>query len=612
MFSMEAEEMLKLKSLNLEDLPAFCDNLRSFIIETVAKIGGHLGASLGVVELTVALHYVFSSPSDKIIWDVGHQCYPHKVLTGRKDKLENIRKLGGISGFTSIFESEHDIFGAGHSSTSISAALGILSSLTLYGKNSFVIPVIGDGAMSAGLAFEALNNITEIKGNMIVVLNDNDMSISPPTGAISKYLPRLANSESFNEIRNISKYILPKKIKYILKKAEKTVKNIVIGENIFEGFGMNYKGPFDGHDVISLVKLFQGIKLNEEVKFPLLLHIKTQKGKGYEPAEKAADKFHGVSSFCVETGVQNKSSLGESFSKVASCALLKAAKQDKAIVAITPAMKAGSVLEEFASSLPDRFFDVGIAEQHAVCFSAGQGISGLKPYCFIYSTFLQRAYDQVIHDVCLQNIPVRFIIDRAGIVGEDGATHNGVFDVAFLRVLPNIAICHPSSKEELEMAIEFSVNYNKGPLAIRFNKGLAPSFNYDSKFEFGRGNVIQTGSDIAILCIGKTLEYALEIKENFTIIDLRFIKPIDEELVVWAFKNHKKVVLIEDASIGGLYSIILELLHKNNISSAAFKEFILPDKFIEHGKVEEIHEELGLKGDKLKQEILRLLNNIKV
>lgn len=588
-----------LKKLQKAELPAFCEGLRKFIIETVSKTGGHLGASLGVVELTVALHYVFSSPSDKIIWDVGHQAYPHKVLTGRKDNLHTIRKEGGISGFTNIFESQHDVFGTGHSSTSISAGLGIMAAMHNSHEEGFVLPVIGDGAMSAGLAFEALNNAKEVMGRMIIILNDNDMSISPPTGAISKYLPRLANSPKILELEELSKKLLPEFAINLLKTAKKGVKNLITGENIFQSLGLKYYGPLEGNDVILLVEILQHLKENAHSNEPILLHIKTLKGKGYTPAENSADKFHGVSAFCVETGEQKKKVGNPNFSLVASAKLCELASQNPQIFAITPAMKAGSELSNFATRFPERFFDVGIAEQHAVTFSAGLAVEGAKPYCFIYSTFLQRAYDQIIHDVLLQNLPVRFIIDRAGIVGEDGATHNGVFDIAFLRILPNIAICAPCSKEELEKALEFSVGYEASSLAIRFPRG--ESFldrKPESSFEFGKARVLRKGtSEKAILAFGITVKYALETlaTQDNTIIDLRFLKPLDEALILETVINYKEVLLLEDGSIGGVYSSILELLHKNNISPANFKAITLPDKFIEHGPTAKIHEALGLK-----------------
>lgn len=595
-----------LKSLHVEDLPLFCSTLRQFIIETVSKIGGHLGASLGVVELTVALHYVFNSPEDKIIWDVGHQSYPHKALTGRKNLLHTLRKKGGISGFTNIFESSHDVFGAGHSSTSISAGLGMLSALVLNRQKGRVISVIGDGAMSSGLAFEALNNVKEIPGKMIIILNDNDMSISPPTGAISKYLPQLANSRPINELKNISKHILPESFQEIAKKAEKIVKNVIIKENIFEALGLNYQGPFNGHDIKGLVSLFKRIENSED--FPLLIHIKTEKGKGFGPAESSLDKFHGVTPFCVKTGVQNKKALNKTYSLVAAEKLTEMAFEDEKITAITPAMKGGSCLEDFSKRFINRFFDVGIAEQHAVTFAAGQAALSLKPYCFIYSTFLQRAYDQVIHDVCLQKLPVRFIIDRAGIVGEDGPTHNGVFDIAFLRILPGIEIISPSSKEELISALEYSRKIQV-PLAIRFPRGEAfQDVNSESVFIRGKGRIVRCGSKGAIIILGATLRYALSLEGDFTIIDLRFVKPLDEMLVINTFKENRHVILLEDGSIGGVYSAILEVLHKNNIDASILKHFILPDEFIEQGTITEIHSDLILSGKRLQEEVEKHMN----
>lgn len=605
-----------LKQKERHELPKFCHELRQFIVESVLKTGGHLGASLGVIELTVALHYVFDSPADKIIWDVGHQSYPHKVLTGRKDVLHTVRKSCGISGFTSIKESEHDVFGAGHSSTSISVGLGIAAAMHAKNQENYTIPVIGDGAMSAGLAFEALNNAKGNPGRMIVVLNDNDMSISPPTGAISKYLPRLANSTSFKEFKTFSKKLIPESAIEIIKKAERTLKNIVIGENIFEAFGLCYCGPVDGHDVIKLVNILESLKADATPHNPILLHVKTEKGKGYAPAESSKDKLHAVSpSSPVQDPTHNKAT-SESYSAVASRVLCEIASQDSEVFAITPAMKAGSMLSDFSTKFPERFFDVGIAEQHAVAFSGGLAVSGLKPYCFIYSTFLQRAYDQVIHDICLQNLPVRFMIDRAGVVGEDGPTHHGVFDIAFLRILPNIAICSPSSKEELEKAIIFSRSYQTSAFAIRFPRG--PSAldrgGGDSPFEFGKGRVVAEGKNIAILTVGVMLHCVFEILPELLakgitpgIIDLRFIKPIDETLIINTFHNFNKILLVEDGTIGGVSSILLEVLHRNNIPSSKFHFINLPDQFIEHASINEIHTRYKMRGGSLMEEILRLV-----
>jgi 1-deoxy-D-xylulose-5-phosphate synthase len=585
----EFKNLSDLKSLYIDELPKFCDDLRKFLIETVAKTGGHLGASLGVVELTVALHYVFKSPDDKLIFDVGHQAYPHKILTGRKERLATIRQKDGLSGFTNIFESKHDAFGAGHSSTSISAGLGMMAGM----QSNFVIPIIGDGAMSAGLAFEALNNACDVEGKMIIILNDNDMSISPPTGAISRYLPRLANSKEMLEVKDLSKKILPEGVLKAMKVAERGLKVMLEGENFFESLGISYHGAYQGHDVINLVKILEHFKKTAESKKPVILHIKTQKGYGYNPAESSPDKFHGVSPFDVETGLQQKKKI-TSFSLTASSKLCELASKDADIFAITPAMEAGSELSNFASAFKERFFDVGIAEQHAVTFAGGLARVGKKPYCFIYSTFLQRAYDSIIHDVLLQKLPVRFMIDRAGIVGEDGATHNGVFDVAFLRILPNIAICSPSSKEELEKAIEFSLTFDEMALAIRFPRGEAVAdFSPDDEFEFGKGRILQKGLNKAVLSFGTTVKYAMQ-NQDATVVDLRFLKPLDEALILQIFANHKEVILLEDGSIGGVYSSILELLHRYKITTDNFKAKIIPDKFIEHGKIIEIHQELGI------------------
>ena len=585
-----------LKHLSSADLAMLSSEIRTFIINTISKTGGHLGASLGVIELTVALHYCFDAPQDSIIWDIGHQTYPHKILTGRKNQMHTIRKAGGISGFANIFESEYDAFGAGHSSTSISAGLGILAAKTIKNDDSWVVSVIGDGAMSAGLAYEAMNNVSEISGKFIVILNDNDMSISRPTGAISKYLPRLTASKSYQGIKEIGRKMISKisdNLADFCSKTEKSIKHFVTDTNIFEEFGFEYIGPIDGHSIADLTSILNDIKRNINGRKPVLLHIITNKGHGYKPAEQADDKFHGVSTFDVQTGEQSKKSSSVSYSQIVCNKLCQIAETDSKITVITPAMKAGSCLENFANQFSNRFFDVGIAEQHAITFAAGLAKEGLKPYAVIYSTFLQRAYDQIIHDVAIQNLPVRFAIDRSGLVGEDGPTHHGVFDMSFLRCIPNMVICSPSDQVELEQAIEFSADYEASPFAFRYPRGSSQKIDLmsefgESMFEFGKGRFVKTGSSKkAIISVGTILHHVLKayLHDDVTIFDARFLKPLDSQNILQIIKHHEEIIIIEEGSIGGLYSAILELVNESNVNLSNTKiiPIILSDQFIEHG-----------------------------
>ena len=517
-----------LKKLSFSELQKLNDELRDYTIEVVSKTGGHLGASLGVIELTTALHYVFDAPRDKIIWDVGHQTYPHKILTGRKNKIHTLRKKNGLSGFTKRSESIYDPFGAAHSSTSISASLGITAARDILNKNFDVISVIGDGAISAGMAFEGLNNLGHLNKNSLIVLNDNEMSIAEPVGAMSKYLVKLLSSKSYESFRDIIKNFtkrLPNEVGEFAKKTEGYFKGYLTGNTLFEELGLNYIGPVDGHNLKLLVQLFKKYK-KKELHGPVFLHLITQKGRGYKPAEESKDKFHGVSSFDVKTGVQNKSKV-VTYTNVVSDTLLKLAKKDKKIVAITAAMPTGTGLNKFQEKYPLRFYDVGIAEQHAVTFAGGMTTESIKPFVAIYSTFLQRAYDQVVHDIAIQSLPVRFLIDRSGFVGADGATHAGSFDLSYLCCLPNFIIMAPSNGEELKNMIKLAQSINNKPSAIRYPRDFAYEYNNNNNFQkilIGKGKILKKGKKIAFLNLGTRLKKVLEINEMI--------------------KNHHKLVLI--------------------------------------------------------------------
>ena len=555
-----------LKKLSLGELKIFNDELRTHTIETVSKTGGHLGASLGVVELTVALHYVFDTPKDKIVWDVGHQTYPHKIITGRKRKIHTLRKKNGLSGFTKRSESVYDPFGAAHSSTSISANLGIAVARDLQKKSFDVISIIGDGAISAGMAFEGLNNFGHLGKNSLIILNDNEMSIAKPVGAMSKYLVNLLSSKTYENIRDVVKNFtkrLPNEVGNFAKKTEGYLKGYLTGNTLFEELGMNYIGPIDGHNLNLLIQLFQKYK-EKELHGPVFLHIITEKGKGYAPAENSNDKFHGVSSFDIQTGVQNKSK-DKTYTSVVGETLLKLAKKDKRVTTITAAMPSGTGLDKFQKLYPDRFFDVGIAEQHAVTFAGGMATENLKPYVAIYSTFLQRAYDQVVHDIAIQSLPVRFLIDRSGFVGADGATHAGSFDLTYLCCLPNFIVMAPSSGEELKNMLNFSLSINNKPSAIRYPRDTVGEYNEKKSFEkitLGKGKIIQKGKKIAFLNLGTRLNQVKEAskliksknKIQTTIIDMRFAKPIDTQLLKNLQKNHDIFITIEENAVGGFSS----------------------------------------------------------
>lgn len=612
-----------LKGKTIEELKDLCTEIRHFLIHTISKTGGHLGANLGVVELTIALHYIFNAPNDKIIWDIGHQSYIHKILTNRKDKLHTVRQPHGLSGFANIFESEYDVFGAGHSSTSISAGLGIAAAMIEQRNTHNVIPIIGDSAISAGMAYEALNNAAEVcknfQGKFIVILNDNNMSISHPTGALSQYLPKLYTSKEYITIKNFSKKILEKlhaqnlgnKLAHIAQTSIKNLVNSEHSENIFEAIGFDYIGPIDGHNLQDLTHILKNIKDHSLSNKPILLHLITNKGHGYKPAEDSADKFHGVSPFNIQSGQTVSQTKKTSYSDIFATTLTLLAKQDPEIHAITAAMPSGTGLHIFAQdiSLKSRFWDTGIAEQHAVTFAAGLARMNQKPFCAIYSTFLQRAYDQLIHDVCIQNLPVRFMIDRAGLVGADGATHNGVFDAAFLRIIPNMVIISPANEIELQIAIKFAAEHNSSPIAVRYPRADVENFDLTSInvntipiISLGQSNLIRHGKNIAILSIGNMLTTSHKIANdlNATLIDLRFIKPLDINTILNAAKQHQIIAVIEESSTGGTTSAVLELLNNNNLfndPNYLLKQFIpfsLPDQFFEHNTIANIHKQSSL------------------
>ena len=609
-----------LKKLTLDELKILNDELRTFTIETVSKTGGHLGASLGVVELTVALHYVFDTPKDKIVWDVGHQTYPHKIITGRKRKIHTLRKKNGLSGFTKRSESIYDPFGAAHSSTSISANLGIAVARDLQKKSFDVISVIGDGAISAGMAFEGLNNIGHLSKNSLIILNDNEMSIAKPVGAMSKYLVNLLSSKTYENIRDVVKNFtkkLPDEVGNFAKKTEGYLKGYLTGNTLFEELGMNYIGPIDGHNLDLLIQLFQKYK-EKELHGPVFLHIITEKGKGYAPAENSNDKFHGVSSFDIQTGVQNKSK-DKTYTSVISETLLKLAKKDKKVTAITAAMPSGTGLDKFQKLYPDRFFDVGIAEQHAVTFAGGMATESMKPFVAIYSTFLQRAYDQVVHDIAIQSLPVRFLIDRSGFVGADGATHAGSFDLTYLCCLPNFIVMAPSSGEELKNMLNFSLSINNKPSAIRYPRDTVGEYNEKKSFEkitLGKGKVIQKGKKIAFLNLGTRLEQVklasklIKDKNKFqtTIIDMRFAKPIDTQLLKTLLKNHDIFITVEENAIGGFSSQVNNFFLNQIKKQIKVLNFFMKDEFIDQSDINDQYSQSGISPEEIYKKVSNLLN----
>ena len=613
-----------LRKFKKENLKRISDELREELIDVVSETGGHLGAGLGVVELTVALHYVFDTPKDKLVWDVSHQCYPHKIITGRRDKIKTLRKGGGLSGFTKRTESEYDPFGAAHSSTSISSTLGISVAKKLSNNNNNVIAVIGDGAMSAGMAYEAMNNAGALKSNLIVVLNDNDMSIARPVGAMSKYLANLLSGKLYFSFRETIKMIISafsKRFSQKAGKAEDILRNMVTGGTLFSELGFYYVGPIDGHDVENLVQIFDNVK-NSNHQGPVLIHVRTQKGKGYKPAEQSGDKYHGVSKFNISTGEQSKSkSNTPSYTKVFAETLIKHAEQDTKIVGITGAMPSGTGLNLFEKRFPERTFDVGIAEQHAVTFAAGLATEGYKPYAAIYSTFLQRAYDQVVHDVALQSLPVRFAIDRAGLVGADGPTHAGSFDITYLSTLPNFVVMAASDESELVKMINTTVGINDRPSAFRYPRGNGIGVRLPTTkevLEIGKARVVKEGKKVSLLNFGTRLEECRKAAEklyakgiNCTIVDARFAKPLDEKLIMEVATNHEVLITIEEGSIGGFGSHVMQLLSDRGVfdTGLKFRSMILPDTFIDQDTPEKMYEIAGLDNLSIVNKVEETLNS---
>ena len=613
-----------LKQLNHSELKILKDELREEMINAVSETGGHLGAGLGVVELTVALHYIFDTPKDKIIWDVGHQSYPHKILTGRKDKIKTLRQGNGLSGFTKRSESEFDPFGAAHSSTSISAGLGIATANKLSNKSEEVVAVIGDGAMSAGMAYEAMNNAGASKTKMIVILNDNDMSIAKPVGAMKSYLAKIFSGKIYFNFRETLKLIFSSFSKRFSKKAgeaEDFLRSVVTGGTLFNSLGFYYIGPIDGHDLDVLLPVLKNAKESKH-KGPILIHIKTQKGKGYSFAEKSEDKYHGVSKFNIKTGIQQKSdSKVPSYTKVYANTLVKHAENDSKIIGITAAMPSGTGMDIFGNKFPNRMFDVGIAEQHAVTFAAGLATEGYKPYASIYSTFLQRAYDQVVHDVAIQSLPVRFAIDRAGLVGADGPTHAGSFDITYLATLPNFIVMAASDEAELVKMINTSVEINDKPCAFRYPRGNGTGVqlpDISEKIQIGKAKVVREGKKIAILNFGARLNECLIAEENLrkkgvnaTIVDARFAKPLDENLIWQLATNHEVIITIEEGSIGGFGAHVSNFLNDKNLldSNLKLRSMILPDKFIDQDKPENMYKSAGLDALSIENKVLEVLNS---
>lgn len=596
-----------LRTFSEDDLPVIAEQVRQSMIETVSKTGGHLGSGLGVVELTVALHYVFNTPNDKIIWDVGHQAYPHKILTGRRSRMHTLRKGQGLSGFTKRSESEYDPFGAAHSSTSISAGLGMACARDLKHDDFHVVSVIGDGAMSAGMVYEAMNNAGALKKRLLVILNDNNMSIAPPVGAVSQYLTRLWSGKTYHSFRDrVAKTVKSLGVDKTAKKIEEFTKGFAVGGTLFEEMGFHYYGPLDGHDLKTLVPILQNLRDNEDG--PVLLHVVTRKGKGYPPAEASNDCYHGVTGFDVTSGALKKStSLVPSYTSVFANNLIELAKKDEKVIGITAAMPDGTGLNKFAKEFPDRCYDVGIAEQHAVTFAAGMACEGFKPFCAIYSTFLQRAYDQVVHDVAIQSLPVRFMIDRAGLVGADGATHAGSFDISYLGVLPNFILMAAAHEKDLSDMVVTAHSINDRPCAVRYPRGNVTgqfeASNTGSVLEIGKGEIVQQGQKIAILSYGTRLSEAQKAAEmiqknhniDITIANAKFAKPLDNELINNLVNTHDALITIEEGSRGGFGAFVLEYLAENDLlQSVKVKTMTLPDIFQDQDTPENMYQEAGL------------------
>ncbi len=617
-----------LRRLKPEQLRQLADELRTEMIDAVSTSGGHLGSGLGVVELTVAIHYVFNTPDDKLVWDVGHQCYPHKIITGRRDRIRTLRQGGGLSGFTKRSESEYDPFGAAHSSTSISAALGFAIANKLQGKQGRGIAVIGDGSMSAGMAYEAMNNAAQAGNRLVVILNDNDMSIAPPVGGLSAYLARMVSSSEYLGIRSLASRVIQKmsrRMHEAVGKAEEFTRGMVTGGTLFEELGFYYVGPIDGHNLDHLLPVLENVRDTSEG--PVLIHVVTEKGKGYAPAENSADKYHGVPKFNVITGEKAKSApSAPAYQDVFGLTLAKLAETDSRICAITAAMPSGTGVDKFAKAHPTRTFDVGIAEQHAVTFAAGLAAEGMRPFAAIYSTFLQRAYDQVVHDVCIQNLPVRFAIDRAGLVGADGATHAGSFDVTYLATLPNMVVMAAADEAELVHMTYTAAEYDEGPIAFRYPRGNGtgvPLPEVPVKLEIGKGRVVREGTKVAILSLGARLAEAMKAADaleakglSTTVADMRFAKPLDEDLIAKLMRTHEVVVTVEEGSIGGLGAHVLtyasdEGLTDGDSGNGALKvrTLRLPDTFIDHDDPMKQYDEAGLNAPQIVDTVLKALKH---
>jgi 1-deoxy-D-xylulose-5-phosphate synthase len=597
-----------LRQLSEKDLPQLADELRQETIAAVSVTGGHLGAGLGVVELTVALHWVFNTPDDRVIWDVGHQAYPHKILTGRRERIRTLRQAGGLSGFTKRAESEYDPFGAAHSSTSISAGLGMAVARDLDKRDNNVIAVIGDGSMSAGMAYEAMNNAGARNERLIVILNDNDMSIAPPVGALSSYLSRISSSNAYLHIREIGKQLakkLPKQWERRAARAEEFTRTYWTGGTLFEELGFYYVGPIDGHDLSTLVPVLKNAR--DAKNGPILVHVVTKKGKGYAPAEASADKYHGVNSFNVITGAQAKSKPNApAYTRVFAESLIEQARLDPKIVAVTAAMPSGTGLDLFGSEFPERTFDVGIAEQHGVTFAAGLATEGYKPFCAIYSTFLQRAYDQVVHDVAIQRLPVRFAMDRAGLVGADGPTHAGSFDVAYLGCLPDFVLMAAADEAELKHMVATQVAIDDRPSGLRYPRGEGVGVDMPDvgrPLEVGRGRILREGNKVALLSYGTRLAECLRAADQLaamgltaTVADARFAKPLDERLIKQLANHHEVLITIEEGSVGGFGSFVLQYLATNGLLDRGLKvrPMVLPDTFIDHDKPDRMYANAGL------------------
>ena len=610
-----------IRDFSRDEVKQLANEVRTEVIDAVSVTGGHLGAGLGVVELTVAIHHVFNTPEDKLIWDVGHQCYPHKVLTGRRDRIRTLRKGGGLSGFTKRAESEYDPFGAAHSSTSISAGMGFATARDLAGKEGHVISVIGDGSITAGMAYEAMNNAGATDSRQIVILNDNDMSIAPPVGAMSHLLARTVSSGGYQALRGAAKSIVkdaPRPIFSTAKKTEEYTRGMFTGGTWFEELGFFYVGPVDGHDLDALIPVLENVKNMKNG--PVLIHVVTQKGKGYAPAENSADKYHGVSKFNVVTGEQSKSiPNAPSYTSVFGNQLVKQAEKDEKIVGITAAMPGGTGMKIFGQAFPDRMFDVGIAEQHAVTFAAGLAADGFKPFAAIYSTFLQRGYDQVVHDVCIQNLPVRFAMDRAGLVGADGPTHAGAFDIAYLGCLPNMVLMAAADEADLARMVATSVAYDEGPMGFRYARGEATGIEIPEDpevLEIGKGRILREGSQIAILSYGTRLGEAMMAAQQLetlglsaTVADARFAKPLDHDLVRRLADEHQVLITIEEGSVGGFGAFVLHALSDMGRLDNGLKirTMTLPDTFIDQDTPENMYKQAGLDADSIVETVFKAL-----